>query len=147
MGGAATSPHPPRNLTPDAGVAGYFEGALHLVLDRPGDTVYKLGRDLVYWIGGQPITIPERTSTDLASVPRLLRSIALADPLTAWAAVLHDWLYRAQIVVRAVADALFYAALRASGCSIGWARIYYYAVRAAGWRAWNRHANRKEASR
>src|SRR5690348_4948327 len=57
--------------------------------------------------------------TDFASVPRwvpaIVRVMFRGEIATAFAAILHDWLYATALVERAEADGLFFEALIASG--------------------------------
>lgn len=107
------------------------------MIAAPGQTLWRLDAPLVYQIApNHLITVPAGELTDLASVPWYLRSITLSDPHTAWAAVVHDYLYKTQTVPRPLADAVFYGALRDSGVSKFWSAVYYAAVRMGGWRIW-----------
>ena len=74
--------------------------------------------------------------TDGASIPRPFRWFAcpFSGPYTA-AAIIHDALYRSQLLSRAQSDLVFFEAMTASGYSGAW--IMYHAVRAFGWNAWN----------
>lgn len=122
-----------------------FESRLLLVIDRPGQARWRLAEPLRYQAApGLVVEVPAGLATDLASVPRLLRPLALADPLTAWAAVVHDWLYHSQQLDRPAADALFYGALLDSGVPRFWAVVYYAAVRVGGWLTWYRRTPAKD---
>lgn len=114
-----------------------FLTPLRLSIGVPGARKWRLSDDLVYqaapdWL----IRVPRGMATDLASVPRVLRSLALSDPQTAWAAVVHDRLYVTKEVTRPVADAVFFGALIDSGVSRFWAVVYYLGVRFGGWLPW-----------
>lgn len=83
------------------------------------------------------IVIPAGTTTDGASIPRLLWRVC-GHPLQAprvYAALLHDWLYRNGWhigISRKEADKCYYALLRHFGVS-GWiAGTEYYALRLFG---------------
>jgi Protein of unknown function (DUF1353) len=79
------------------------------------------------------ITVPAGFETDFASIPRLFWS-SIGHPAGeyAQAAVLHDWLYRSQLVPRARADALFSEAMKVLGVP-GWRRwLMWAAVRVGG---------------
>lgn len=92
--------------------------------------------------GGRVFGVPAGFVTDLASIPWPARPVLdtiLADREER-PAVLHDWLYCSRIVTRKEADALFLEALELEG--IGWTvrRAMWLAVRAWGWRYWNKRA-------
>lgn len=81
---------------------------------------------------GHEHEVPEGARTDLASIPRLLRSAAFSEPKTREAAVLHDWLYRESTVNRRWADALFYHGMCCRGVGALNAWLYWLAVRLFG---------------
>lgn len=58
------------------------------------------------------------------------------------AAALHDWLYRARIMPRAHADAVFHRALRADGIARWRAALMWAGVRVGGGWAWRRARRR-----
>lgn len=86
--------------------------------------------------GRARIVVPRGFSTDFASVPRVLWSVAPPIGRHTMAAVVHDWLYYKKIGSRKWADLVFYEAMKRS--STGWWRrqIYYRAVRLFGWIFW-----------
>jgi hypothetical protein len=96
---------------------------------------------LVYQALAGIYSVPRGFITDLASIPRVLRSIYERNGLSRRPAVLHDYLYCAQLTTRAEADALFLEALAAEG--VGWAmrRSMWLGVRVGGWVYWNRRAD------
>lgn len=113
-----------------------FSGMLNLGVWVPGEWLV-LG-DMGYTaLDGSVYVIPQRFITDLASIPRLLRSIYTVDDETRLPATLHDWLYCSHAVSRAQADALFLEALGRAG--VGWTKrnAMYSAVRVGGWKYWN----------
>jgi len=93
---------------------------------------------------GRVIEVPAGFVTDYASVPRLFWSLYPPDGDYTPAAVVHDWLYSAQVdgegepITRAAADAVFLAALAACGVPFARRRLLYAAVRAGGAFAWRR---------
>lgn len=98
---------------------------------------------LVYTMGREDevkIVVPVGTTTDFASIPRLLRWLLdPADPQYLRAAVVHDLLYERRGVARVVADAILVDGMRALGCPC-WKRALVYAgVRLGGWWAWRLH--------
>ena len=101
----------------------------------------RLLSDLVYISAGhREYRVPAGFTTDLASVPTwlplFLRYLFRDQLRTAWAAILHDWLYTEQKLPRATCDALFYEALIASGETGVGAWAMWLGVRAGGWRSW-----------
>lgn len=99
--------------------------------------IYALGRE------DSPVRIivPIGFPTDFASVPRLLRWLIDAKGRHAKPAVLHDYIYRTQIVARVVADAIFLESMEVKEVA-RWQRwLIYLAVRCFGWIAW--HNNKK----
>lgn len=83
--------------------------------------------------------VPEGFVTDFASVPRIPLAFLLTGDSAHEAAVVHDWLYRKDIVTRSVADAVFEEAAKVSG-EPGWKSWLMWAgVRLGGWIAWNNH--------
>jgi hypothetical protein len=102
--------------------------------DARGEWVVK--DPLVWDTGAVRVTVPAGYITDLASIPRALRSVFDINGPSRKPAVLHDWLYCSQIVSRGTADALFRDALAWAG--MGWVHrtAYYLGVRMGGWVAW-----------
>ncbi|MDA8485149.1 DUF1353 domain-containing protein [Pseudomonas resinovorans] len=89
---------------------------------------------------GSIFTVRRGFITDLASIPRLLRSVYDINGKSRQAAVLHDFLYCAQLTTRVEADRLFLEALESLG--IGWATRWsmYLGVRSGGWIYWNKRS-------
>lgn len=85
------------------------------------------------------IVIPAGTTTDGASIPRLLWRVC-GHPLQAprvYAALAHDWLYRNAWrlgITRKEADRIYRALLRHFGIGAFAAGVEYYALRAFGGR-------------
>ena len=80
---------------------------------------------------------------DGASIPRFLWRLC-GHPLEApriAAALVHDWLYRAQVLDRGVADEIFNQICKAVGMSAWRTGPEWAALRLFGWAAWR--ANRK----
>ena len=126
---------------------GTFRGPLKLRQDQPGQRQWRLDAPLAYrTLGGWLIHVEAGRPTDLASVPRVFRSLALSSTRTAWAAIPHDELYRTRTGTRMSADAVLYEAMLAAGAGRFWAWAYYLAVRLGGWRAWRNHPQREGAT-
>ena len=98
--------------------------------------------------GPERVEIPSGFFTDFASIPRLFWNIFPPTGSYGKAAVVHDWLYQHQTVVRhqptsyrfvnrGEADRIFLEAMTV--LSVGWwtRHIIYFGVRAGGWSAWN----------
>lgn len=81
--------------------------------------------------------------TDLASIPRILKSLISVNDDSRKPAVLHDYLYTTQPVSRAEADFLFLEALESVGVGYMRRHTLYTGVRIGGWIAWNGHKNDK----
>lgn len=91
------------------------------------------------------LVVPAEFCTDFASIPRPLQGFLDAVNDVAPAAVVHDFLYTSQMFEsRAMADQIFFDALRANG--VGWmrARTLWAGVRLGGWIKWGK--NPEEAS-
>ena len=86
------------------------------------------------------IIVPAGFRTDLASVPRVFRSIIPQLGRQNLPAVLHDYLYVTHTFgSRARCDELFLKALAWAG--VGWVKrnAMYAAVRVGGWAPWNKY--------
>jgi len=84
---------------------------------------------------GDIYEVPKGFKTDGASIPRLLWTIA-GDPWgKKWRrpACLHDYLYSIPGFNRALADRLFYEAMRGEGLRGTKAVLMWLAVRSCGW--------------
>lgn len=84
------------------------------------------------------VTVPKLSTTDFASIPRLLHSLISPLNNTIYAAILHDFLYRnpndpeVRAIDRATADRMFYWGMRARGVWRVTAGIMYLGVRLGG---------------
>lgn len=89
------------------------------------------------------VIVPKGFITDLASVPRGVRSLLDHGTGPSKAAVLHDWLYcaaqdaNAQSVTRSQADNLFREALAACGVGLIARNLYWAGVRTFGGMYWD----------
>ena len=83
----------------------------------PGTRNFKLIRSLKYDDDyGFSIVVPRGSTTDFASIPRVLRSIwSPYDPRWIVASIIHDYLYREGVMPRAEADDKFRDIMRQSG--------------------------------
>ncbi|PTE00895.1 DUF1353 domain-containing protein [Pandoraea apista] len=102
------------------------------------DGRWRLVRALVYQsdVADQTFVVPRGFVTDLASVPRLPVVYWLAGGTSNEAAAVHDWLYTAKPVSRAVADKVLREA-SAVTCVPVWRQwLMYWGVRLAGASHW-----------
>lgn len=83
------------------------------VTEGEGET-WVLDRPLVWNDGKRRFAVPAGFVTDLDSVPRLPVIWLLLKGRSRAAAVLHDWLYSEGLVSRREADAIFFAAMKAT---------------------------------
>jgi hypothetical protein len=85
------------------------------------------------------IIVPNGFVTDFASVPRLPLVFLVVGDMAQAAAVIHDWLYTTGVFPKAIADAVFYEAMRASGIDFFHAKLMYWGVAYGGGTAWAKH--------
>lgn len=116
-----------------------------LRLEHLGGAEWKLLGDYLVVVGPMLIRVPIGFQTDLASVPRVFRSLIPVVGNQNGPAVVHDWLYvhrriDGRALGRAEADRIFRDLLSAAG--VGWTRrtMMYVAVRLGGWAYWSRAA-------
>jgi len=93
---------------------------------------------LVWDDGALRVEVPVGFVTDLASVPKFLKGLLNVNGKSRKPAVLHDYLYRAKVLPRAEADALFRQALKVEGINGITRNIYYLGVRLGGRRPYKR---------
>lgn len=94
---------------------------------------WQLRENLIYISNnGDAYTVPKNFITDLASIPRVIRSIFAVNSKHRQAAVLHDYLYTKKHISRKMADELFYEAMINSNVTKWKAKLFYYAVRIGG---------------
>ena len=97
-----------------------------------------------------PITVLAQATTDGASIPRVLWTLAgapLRDSRVLPAAIIHDQLYATcgmGVLSRESCDAIFHRALLAAGCPRLRARLYWLGVRSGGWLGWSHYARDPE---
>lgn len=89
--------------------------------------------------GYRLIEVPRGFITDFASIPYILRASRTFDVNgpSRRPAVIHDYLYCAQLFDRALCDLIFYEALRDEGVSANLATLLYRGVRRGGARHYN----------
>lgn len=102
---------------------------------------FQLTAPLIYQVtADKVITVPAGFVTDLASIPRVF--YISTPPIGDYdmAAVVHDFLYTAQVTTRAQADGIFKQAMQ--DCGVGWytRTKMYLAVRMFGGKIWDAYA-------
>ena len=99
--------------------------------------------DLTKLSYGKTVTVPREFVTDLASIPRAIRSMVTKDGPNRWAAIVHDYLYSLKGkgpkgLPRKVCDDIFMEAMIDLKVP-KWKRMAMYrGVRLWGWRTWNK---------
>lgn len=107
---------------------------------RDGRPIYILLLSLIYTGARDVFYVPRGFLSDLASVPRLFWYwFPPDDPQYAAPAILHDKFYETHEVSRKDADGIFYRQMRE--LKVSWIRrkLIYWAVRAAGSKAYHAH--------
>lgn len=85
------------------------------------------------------VVVPTGFITDMTSVPQVFWNILPPSGKYTRAAVVHDWLYRAQEVTRSQADEYFREAMHDIGVNKLQRAIIFAQVRMWGWIAWDKH--------
>ncbi len=105
-----------------------------------GDRMWLIDEDLVYYseIFAGNIVVPTGFVCDLNSIPR---PFWVFSPPTDFphAGIVHDFLYRFNLVPRAKADAIYREALEACGAGSTRRFIRYWGLRLGGSRAYKKH--------
>ena len=107
-------------------------------------TRYRYTTDL---LGGSVLLgVPKGFITDLASIPRVVRSLVPQVGRHRGAAVIHDWLYATANIhdfSRRLCDRIFLEAMKVAG--VPWYRrhMMYQAVRCGGWVFFNKQRRKK----
>ena len=118
--------------------AGRFLNNPPFVYQRGSAKFYVLAEELIYegsLNGGSfRVVVPVGFRTDFASVPRFFWRVF--PPVGDWwrAAAMHDYLYDATRVSKALADAMFWEGLIADDVPVWTRRLMYWAVRLFGGR-------------
>lgn len=113
----------------------YLDGKRWMVIEDFTFTYRRNGEQHV-------ITIPKGFITDFASIPRWLWIIAGTVGKYNKAAVLHDYLYTAQIMSRLDSDRL-YRKMMIPILPAWKVWTAYHVVRGASWCVWNKYRNNK----
>ena len=106
----------------------------HMEPGRP----FEVASEVIYTNAAIRLVIPPGFRCDLASIPRWLLWVPglNVSGRNARAALIHDFLYAAQIVDREVADAIFLSVMRHDGVGFLPRTAMYLAVRIWGVTAW-----------
>ena len=118
-----------------------------LIFKKLDGNKFQLTAPLIYQVAPERvITVPEGFVTDLASIPRVF--YISTPPIGNYdlAAVVHDFLYSAQITTRAQADGLFRQAMQDCGVGRYTRTKMYLAVRLFGGAIWDRYAKDRQES-
>lgn len=116
------------------------------IFDERGET-WQLAREYRITSLGYLIRVPAGYISDGASVPRALWWYAPPVGLYSAAAIVHDWLYANKgvrpmlappVLSRATCDAIFRDLMVRGGVRTRKAKMMWLAVRAFGWKPWNR---------
>ena len=134
-------------VNPPRGIGLYSPSRLHL--GRFRDPWYYL-IEPIYWIPNldqrghfQAVKVPKGFATDLASVPWQFWSLLRPDGVYAYAAIVHDYLYWAQIRTRLMSDEILKSSMEDYQVDKVTIQAIYRAVRAFGEDAWNENAQLK----
>jgi len=127
------------------GVITSFEKPLHL--EYIDGIHFKLEKGFFYKtfipkgakkLGGLVITIPDGFITDFATIPRGFWGFFYPmDKRWAKAAIIHDFIYSRVLFDRKTCDKIFKEAMIKTGTPKWNANLFYYSVRAFGWRYYN----------
>ena len=110
-----------------------------LEIRKTGPEQWETLRQFVYTSDWVVVVVPKGFITDLASVPKALRSIVSKVGYWSQPAVLHDYLYKNKTMDRKDADKLLFEAcgVMEKKWDVPWyrqrKRMIYAAVRAGGW--------------
>ena len=118
----------------------------NLVIQEDAPYTWLLYHELPYvtFVRGKPevVTAEAGFRTDLASIPRILRSLIPQNGRHRRPAVIHDKLYRLAGLngwTRAEADKAFKEAMTVTGVPSYRKHIMYAGVRAGGWITWKKN--------
>ena len=94
---------------------------------------------------GYRITINKNFSTDLASVPRVMRAVFNVNGRTRKPATLHDFLYHHAKLSRAFCDNEFLHAMETCAVNRIESAAMYAGVRAGGWKTYNKYRKQRRS--
>ena len=109
-----------------------------ILIDTNTGKDWYLHKDLIWQTEKQLIIVPAGFRTDLASIPRLIRSFYPKTGKQNRAAVLHDYCYRTPELFddKAKADRLFLKAMISCGVRKTKAKAFYRGVKWFGGSSW-----------
>ena len=116
----------------------FYSGKVHLVWENDLSQFRLTETFWVRW-NKHNIEIEKGFLTDLASIPRVFRSLIPQIGHHLQPAVVHDWLYgRHEGLTRLEADQMLLDGMRAMGVSWARRKVIYRAVRLGGGRRWRK---------
>lgn len=98
-----------------------------------GKRQFRLLEPFCYYGKGIRVELPAGSTTDFASIPRILWPILDPQGEYSWIAVVHDHCYRHGTHSREVSDAILLEGMRESGVPKWQMWAVYLAVRCFGW--------------
>lgn len=115
-----------------------------------GPEEFRNDDEIIFQVGNQiPIVVPAGTISEFASVPRFFQRILPKLDVHRPAAIIHDYLYQrcgnlpnGRNLNREQCDEVFLEAMTVLGVPKWKRQAMYWAVRSAGFVAWNGHAKR-----
>lgn len=105
---------------------------------------WELAKDVKYYIGNSPITLPKGFKTDFASIPTMFQNIIKVNGKHRKAALLHDYLYSINGSVgwnkltREQCDVLFLKEMERANVKWLKRKVMYRMVRWCGGKAWDK---------
>lgn len=120
---------------------------LPLIVKHLDGRRWELIEEFSYYVGEENtddiILVPKGFQCDFASIPRLFWSV-VGHPTGRYgkAAIIHDYLYFAQIRTRRQSDYIFYEAMEVLEVPFFKRWLMYHSVRTWGWMPWNKHKKR-----
>lgn len=111
------------------------------LLEDPLPDFWVVGSPLDLMFAGRRFSVPVGFRTDLASIPRLLRSLPWLDPdgCSRSGAVAHDWAYHSHELSKPEADEMLRQAIIAKGCGSATARAFWLGVKIGGGSSYSCH--------
>lgn len=115
-----------------------------MIRDADGNPGIKLENCLQFNLYGEIFTVKKGFISDGMSIPWLFQPLIgnPFEPPFVYAAIVHDWYYRTQIIDRNLADTIFRSMLAKSGVPEWKCSVIYLSLRAFGWIAWRSNYNK-----
>lgn len=120
---------------------GQFSGEVELTpLDIGDGRMWRVDVPFSYTASnGDIVFVPEKSITDLASIPRPLWIFYPPEGLYTDAAVVHDQAYTEQKFSRLRCDQILLEAMKDLHVTWGTRHIIYWGVRIGGWISWSKY--------